>query len=277
MMIYALCNYTQLQLKAMGAAVEGITQGAVPSAYGIIALAIIMVIYETLGGMRSVAWTDVIQGVVLLVGFALLVMIVPTQLGGGLDAVVEKLREIDPAKVQVPDGNGSNTWISYVLLLGCGAAIYPQAIQRLYASRSLQVLKRSLMLMAFMPLTTTLIALICGLTAIVVLPGLESVETDQVLARILAMVMAQSTLGALVGSGRICRGAGRAYVDGRFCAPVDLFDVHARYLSALHQAREQRGASHARGQSILMAGRCAPSGSCDRHGKNARAPARAKI
>ena len=179
----------------MGAAVEGITQGAVPSAYGIIALAIIMVIYETLGGMRSVAWTDVIQGVVLLVGFALLVMIVPTQLGGGLDAVVEKLREIDPAKVQVPDGNGSNTWISYVLLLGCGAAIYPQAIQRLYARRSLQVLKRSLMLMAFMPLTTTLIALICGLTAIVVLPGLESVETDQVLARILAMVMAQSTLG----------------------------------------------------------------------------------
>ena len=85
MMIYALCNYTLAQLKAMGAAVEGITQGAVPSAYGIVALAIIMVIYETLGGMRSVAWTDVIQGVVLLVGFALLVMIVPTQLGGGLD------------------------------------------------------------------------------------------------------------------------------------------------------------------------------------------------
>ena len=87
------------------------------------------------------------------------------------------------------------------------------------------------------------------------------------------MVMAQSTLGVPVGSGRICRGAGRAYVDGRFCAPVDLFDVHARYLSALHQARQQRGASHARGQSILMAGRCAHSGSCDRHGKNARAPA----
>ena len=195
MMIYALCNYTLAQLKAMGAAVEGITQGAVPSAYGIVALAIIMVIYETLGGMRSVAWTDVIQGVVLLVGFALLVMIVPTQLGGGLDAVVEKLLQMDPAKVQVPEGNRSNTWISYVLLLGCGAAIYPQAIQRLYASRSLRVLKRSLMLMAFMPLTTTLIALICGLTAIVVLPGLESVETDQVLARILALVMAQSALG----------------------------------------------------------------------------------
>jgi solute:Na+ symporter, SSS family len=128
LMIYALCNYTLAQLKAMGAAVEGITNGAVPSAYGIVALAIIMVIYETLGGMRSVAWTDVIQGIVLLIGFALLVIIVPTQLGGGLDQVVEKLSAMDPPKVQVPDWQGVNTWISYVFLLGCGAAIYPQAI-----------------------------------------------------------------------------------------------------------------------------------------------------
>ncbi|MFT5090842.1 MAG: SSS family solute:Na+ symporter [Candidatus Latescibacterota bacterium] len=195
LMIYALCNYTLAQLKAMGAAVEGITNGAVPSAYGIVALAIIMVIYETLGGMRSVAWTDVIQGVVLLIGFALLVVIVPSQLGGGLDRVVEKLSAMDPPKVQVPDWQGINTWISYVFLLGCGAAIYPQAIQRLYASRSLAVLKRSLMWMSFMPLTTTLIAMVCGLTAIVALPGLEKGETDQVLARVLALIMAQSEMG----------------------------------------------------------------------------------
>ncbi len=195
LMIYALCNYILAQLKAMGAAVEGITNGAVPSAYGIIALAIIMVIYETLGGMRSVAWTDVMQGVVLLIGFAVLVVIVPTQLGGGLGQVVERLSDMDPPKVQVPDWQGVNKWMSYVFLLGCGAAIYPQALQRLYASRSLKALKRSLMLMAFMPLTTTLIAMICGLTAIVVLPDLPTGTTDQVLARLLALVMVESSLG----------------------------------------------------------------------------------
>ena len=161
LMIYALGNYTLAQLKAMGVAVEGITDGRVPSAYGIIALAIIMVVYETLGGMRSVAWTDVMQGVVLLTGFLTLAFIIP-QLGGGLPAVVEKVAQLDPPKVQVPSLEGCNTWISYILLLGCGAAIYPQAIQRLYASKSLQGLKGSLAVMAFMPLTTTLIALICG-------------------------------------------------------------------------------------------------------------------
>ena len=194
LMIYALCNYTLAQLKAMGSAVEGLTDGGLPAAYGIIFLAVIMVVYETLGGMRSVAWTDVLQGIVLLIGFLVLVAIIP-DLGGGLPAVVEKISQIDPPKVQVPSLEGCNTWISYILLLGCGAAIYPQALQRLYASRSVAALKRSLAFMAFMPLTTTLIALICGLTAIVVLPGLAKGETDQVLARLCAIIMSQSVLG----------------------------------------------------------------------------------
>ncbi len=195
LMIYALCNYVLAQLKAMGVAIEGVTDGAVPAAYGIIGLAIIMVIYETLGGMRSVAWTDVMQGVVLLVGFGALVFLIPQQLGGGLGNVVSKLSTMDPPKVQVPSLLGINKWVSYVLLLGCGAAIYPQAIQRLYASRSVKVLKRSLALMAFMPLTTTLVVMVCGLTALVVLPDLSRVESEQVLARLCALVMAESTLG----------------------------------------------------------------------------------
>ena len=195
LMIYALGNYALAQLKAMGAAVEGITDGAIPGSYGIIGLAIIMVIYETLGGMRSVAWTDVMQGGVLLLGFGILVFIIPQNLGGGLGQVVAQLSEMDPPKVQAPSLEGANKWISYALLLGCGAAIYPQAIQRLYASRSVAVLKRSLTLMAFMPLTTTLVALICGLTAAVVLPDLSKAESDQVLARLCALVMGESALG----------------------------------------------------------------------------------
>ena len=194
LMIYALANYTLAQLKAMGAAVEGITNGAVPSAYGIVGLAVIMVIYETLGGMRSVAWTDVLQGVVLLVGFSILLFLVPG-LGGGLAAVVEEVSRLEPEKVAVPSSEACNTWISYVILIGCGAAIYPQAIQRLYSSRSVAVLKRSFLFMAFMPLTTTLIAVICGITGIVVLPELTAAETDQVLPRLCALVMNDSLLG----------------------------------------------------------------------------------
>ena len=193
-MIYALGNYTLAQLKAMGAAVEGITDGQVSAAYGIVALAVIMVVYETLGGMRSVAWTDVIQGIVLLTGFTILLFVVPG-LGGGLPSVVERLSVEQPHMVTAPSLETCNSWISFVLLLGCGAAIYPQAIQRLYASRSVRTLKRSLAVMAFLPLTTTLIALVCGLTGRIVLPGFEGVDTDQVLARLCGLIMTGSVAG----------------------------------------------------------------------------------
>ena len=43
------------------------TGGHVTFLQGVIALSLIMVIYESLGGLRSVAWTDAIQGVLPLV------------------------------------------------------------------------------------------------------------------------------------------------------------------------------------------------------------------
>lgn len=194
LMIYALGNYTLAQLKAMGAAVEGLTDGMVASSYGIIGLALIMVVYETLGGMRSVAWTDVLQGIVLLIGFAILLFMVPG-LAGGLSQVVHQISISDPEKITAPSFEATNSWISFIILLGCGAAIYPQAIQRLYASRSVRELKHSLSLMAFMPFTTTMIALVCGISGIVLIPGLAGVETDQVLARVCALIMEDSLIG----------------------------------------------------------------------------------
>ncbi|NIL98328.1 MAG: hypothetical protein GTO62_14655, partial [Planctomycetales bacterium] len=64
-MVVALSNYLLAQLMAMGRALEGLTRLPPETAYfyGVILLALIMVIYETLGGLRAVAWTDVIQGV----------------------------------------------------------------------------------------------------------------------------------------------------------------------------------------------------------------------
>jgi Na+/proline symporter len=97
--------------------------------------------------------------------------------------------------VTAPSLETCNTWISFIVLLGCGAAIYPQAIQRLYASRSVRGLKSSLAVMAFMPLTTTLIALVCGATGRIVLPGMEGIATDQVLARLCGLIMQDSAAG----------------------------------------------------------------------------------
>ena len=80
--IFALGNYILTNLKAIGYIVVAATGGKVGFAQGIILLSLIMVIYETLGGMRSVAWTDVIQGVLLLVGVILIFIVIQVEYGG---------------------------------------------------------------------------------------------------------------------------------------------------------------------------------------------------
>ena len=77
-MIVAISNYLIGQLKAMGHAFEGLTGLDDKLAYcsGVILLAAIIIVYETLGGFRAVVWTDAIQGVILILGFLLMLGLV---------------------------------------------------------------------------------------------------------------------------------------------------------------------------------------------------------
>lgn len=205
LMIYALCNFTLAQMKTLGTAFEGMSQGRIPLWAGVIGLATIMLIYESLGGMRSVAWTDVIQGGILMVGFFILLALAITQIGD-LPSAVAKLAA-DPQlkfKTLPPDAQGARTWLSFLLMVGLGAAIYPQAIQRLYAARNARALKTSLAVMAFMPLVTAVIAVTVGvimaahrpeLPAELLSGGKTVVASETVLALLCLEVMQSSALG----------------------------------------------------------------------------------
>jgi Na+/proline symporter len=86
-------------------------------------------------------------------------------------------------------------WFSYILIVGLGGALYPHAIQRIYATRSRRVLNRSLAIMAFLPFGTALIAVIAGIYGLAYVDGLEGAATDQILASLLRIVQQQSLLG----------------------------------------------------------------------------------
>jgi SSS family solute:Na+ symporter/sodium/pantothenate symporter len=193
-MLFALANYTLAQLKVMGIAVEGLSGGRLSALEGVVILAAVMVVYETLGGMRSVAWTDAIQGVLLFLGFALIWLLAENRLGG-LAAATREIQVLAPHKTAVPGLEACLAWLSFVILVGIGASVYPQAIQRIYAARSSRTLRRSLSVMAVLPLFTAMTVIALGIIAIAHYPGLSDSESDQVLALILRDVMATGAFG----------------------------------------------------------------------------------
>ena len=196
-LVVVLINYVLAQLKVMGLMVEGLSGGEVDAFWGVVVLAIIMMVYSTIGGMRSVAWTDAIQGAMMLKGFILIAIIIQNDMGGWSPAF-EQLREIAPEKLAPPDGRGAVTWLSTVILIGIGASVYPQAIQRIYAARSARTLQQSLAGMAVLPLFAVVVVLALGFVAIARFPGLEGAAADQVMALIMRDVLSTGWFGHVV-------------------------------------------------------------------------------
>lgn len=199
-MVVVLANFLLAQLMAMGRAMQGLAVNDPVQAYnyGVILLTTIMVIYGTLGGIRAVAWTDAIQGAVLMTGFIILLFILHRMYGSVSEAtqvIHTSTDALTRAKVAPPDANRLREWLSYILLVGLAGSLYPQAIQRIFAARNARVLRHSLALMAFIPLMTTLIAVFAGIYAIAYFPGLQGAASDQILTRMLAEVQLHSLPG----------------------------------------------------------------------------------
>lgn len=188
--IVALLNFILTNLKVLGQLAEFVSGGAVSYGWGIILLAVVMVIYEHLGGMRSVAWTDALQGILLLLGVGILFVTLQIHFGG-VAGVADQLAQHRPDFSVAPDWKGKLTWLGQLLLIFFGISMYPHAIQRIYAARDEHTLKRSLQFMVFMPLVTTFFMVMLGVMAAGLIPGLEKPASDWVTLDMLELIVRQ--------------------------------------------------------------------------------------
>ncbi len=178
-MLWGLGNYLLEQLVAIGQAASSLTGGTIPYQVAVIAFVLVMLIYEWLGGMKAVAFTDVMQGLVLMVGIVIFLIGAVYLVGGNFAGATQFIAETEPAKLGVPDMMTSVNWLSMILLVGFGAAIYPHAVQRIFAAESERTLKRSFSRMAWMPPITTGLVFVIGILGIALIPNLDVAGSEQ--------------------------------------------------------------------------------------------------
>ena len=194
--VVTLCNFLLAQLMAMGHAFSGLTEGAVPYWAGVVGGASLILIYELLGGMRAVAWTDAVQGFILAAGLILVLGLLVVEVGSPAE-IVARIGTLAPDKIANPSLSTCTAWLSTFVLLGMGAPLYPQAIQRLYAARRVDELRRALAIMAWIPLFAISTVVFIGAVGIVLFPNLEPVESDKVTFLVLARLVEIQPLATL--------------------------------------------------------------------------------
>ena len=141
--------------------------------------ALVVLIYVIVGGMRAVAWTDALQGVLLVVGLTFIVILIWVEVGSPT-SVARTVQLLNPQMVANPTLTECMVWLSNFLLLALGAPLYPQALQRIFAAQRLRHLRNSLATMAVIPLFAVSVVIFIGAAGLALFPQLDRIETEHV-------------------------------------------------------------------------------------------------
>ena len=195
-----LIPYAAVQLAGVGYLVSGMTDGGISFVTGTLLATVLAIVFSLIAGLRSVAWTDSLQSIMMIIGATLVVAFVIHRLGG-VGEFFGSLSADHPGHLSVP-GNGFfslSMFIGLTLPWVFFSISNPQVSQRLYTPGSMKDLRRMLLGFMFFGLVYTLVSVIWGFAARLHFPNLEN--GDLATPMLLASELVPTALGIIVMIG----------------------------------------------------------------------------
>lgn len=205
--IVAFVPYLTLQMKGAGFLLSTISDGHVPQWLGALVAYGVVLIYVFASGMMAIGWTNVIQGVFMMVVAWFLGLYLPETLHGGIQPMFEAIAGSDQgAMLEAPGlaADGSPwTWAGYssaVIVSAVGFSMWPQLFMRAFTARSDRTLKLTVVLYPTFQLFLVPILLI-GFAGVLAYP--EVSPADTIVPHILTQIELSPVLVGLVCAGAL--------------------------------------------------------------------------
>jgi len=198
MVVFTL-PYLAVQPMSAGYVLSALTGGAVPYFFGAVFLTIFIIAYVFLGGMRTIAWTDVLQGMMMIFLLLTAVVVIAYNIGG-LEAAHDQARSVDPGLFIRSGTITVRTWLSFSILWSLCNPMFPQLFQRFFVADSEKSLQRASMIFPVVTGLLFLLPIMIGVMGRGAIPGLSGQEVDSILPMMLEKY-APMWLSALIMSG----------------------------------------------------------------------------
>ncbi|NET59392.1 MAG: sodium:solute symporter family protein [Symploca sp. SIO2E6] len=239
MVIFTL-PYLALQPIGAGYLLESLTNGQIPYFAGASLLTLVIVFYVSIGGMKSVALTDVLQGILMFILMIAALLTVGHNLGGITQANLA-LYELKPelfSREGLDNFFTKPKWFSYMLLWFLCVPMFPQMFMRFYLPKTSNSLKTSAVLYPVVTILLFICPVLIGMWGHLQFPDLVGKETDQ----ILPMMLAEYTpvwVSSLVMVGALA--AFMSTLDSQLLALSSMLtrDIYISYLRPQASLREQ--------------------------------------
>jgi SSS family solute:Na+ symporter len=194
-MIVFTLPYIAIQAVASGRSLSSLI--GLPYLAGAFLITAFIVVYVMLGGMRSIAWTDLLQGGMMLL-FTLAAFLIIAARRGGFVPVQSQVAGAFPALFSRPGLDGSmlpGVWLGYLVLWFFADPMFPQLFQRFMAAKDEKTLHTAIVLY---PLITGLLFFLTvsiGVMGRQVFPDLAAADSDAIFPLLL-----QSTTGPVLST-----------------------------------------------------------------------------
>ena len=195
-----LIPYSAVQLTGVGYLLSGLTNNEITFSTGVLIATIMAILFSYIAGIRSVAWTDSLQAVFMIITSTLVVLMLINGLGG-FSGFFQTLETEHPASLAVPGNGFFNifTFIGMTLPWMFFSLSNPQVSQRLFMPSSLKNLKIMILVFMIFGLIYTLVAIFWGFSATIMFPNLDNV--DMATPLILSSDLVPPILGVIVMVG----------------------------------------------------------------------------
>jgi sodium/proline symporter len=188
--------YVAAQMVATGKAFDGFT--GMNYSTGVLVGATVIILYTLVGGYKAVAWTDLIQGILMLLGL-IIVPLIAIDAAGGWSSVLADLSGQDPGLLTPwgPEGKSTAALVGIVSFLAVGLPFMgvPQLMVRFMSARSEQSLVPAMVISVIVILLFDLGAVLTGMAGRALFPGLEDPES---ILPLISTTMLHPVLGGIM-------------------------------------------------------------------------------
>ena len=150
--VIAMVPYVALQMRGAGIVLEQVTDGHIPLPVGAAMAYGVVLIYVWRSGVMGVGWTNVFQGVFMLVIAWVLGIYIPNRLYGGVGAMFEQIAAARPAMLTAPGLTAAGGpwspggYSSAVIVSAIGLMMWPHLFMKAFAARDDATIRRTIML-----------------------------------------------------------------------------------------------------------------------------------